>query len=636
MTPVTSSGFFRRPGTASAGRPLSRLLSYFGRYRARALSALAAMAVVSISTVVLLFLLQKVVDDVLGTGSAASVAGFGGSSEEHGAALIRWLDGLYHALRVRLSALGLETRVAVPLLLLVALVSKNFFSYISEFGLNTIGLSMVRDLRRDAYRSLLGQSSRFYTESSTGDLMSRLLSDVELIQQAFGNRLADLVQGALTLGLVLVYLFSLNARLALFVFVLGPLLLLPIVEVARRLRRTAFSSREKMGEMGALLGETLRGHRVIKTYAMEDFEASRFRQANDRYYRLARRTVRIEALNSPMMEILSGAFLAFLFIYAAGQIREQRLTPGGVISFLAALMMVYKPLKDVTRVNLAMQLALSSAQRLFEMIDRPVEILEKPGARELPRFERELRYSGVSFSYDEQPVLEHLDLVIRRGETVAIVGPSGAGKTTLVNLLPRLYDPDAGSVSIDGIDVRDVTLSSLRRQIALVTQETILFDATIAANVAYGQEPPDEEGVRRALRAAYAEEFVEALPEGLQARVGENAARLSGGQRQRIAIARAIYKDAPILILDEATSQLDAESERFVGRALANLLQGRTTLVIAHRLSTVRRADRIVVLDRGAIVEEGTHAELLTRNGVYRRLHDMQYFAGEAPWEAPA
>jgi subfamily B ATP-binding cassette protein MsbA len=594
------------------------------------------MAIVSISTVVLLFLLQKVVDDVLGTGSAAAVAGVETPGPQRGAALIQWLDGLYYALRERLAAAGLETRVAVPLLLLVALVSKNFFSYISEFGLNTIGLSMVRDLRRDAYRSLLGQSSRFYTESSTGDLMSRLLSDVELIQQAFGNRLADLVQGALTLGLVLVYLFSLNARLALFVFVLGPLLLLPIVEVARRLRRTAFSSREKMGEMGALLGETLRGHRVIKTYAMEDFEASRFRQANDRYYRLARRTVRIEALNSPMMEILSGAFLAFLFIYAAGQIREQRLTPGGVISFLAALMMVYKPLKDVTRVNLAMQLALSSAQRLFEMIDRPVEILEKPGARELPRFERELRYSGVSFSYDEQPVLEHLDLVIRRGETVAIVGPSGAGKTTLVNLLPRLYDPDAGSVSIDGIDVRDVTLSSLRRQIALVTQETILFDATIAANVAYGQEPPDEEGVRRALRAAYAEEFVEALPEGLQARVGENAARLSGGQRQRIAIARAIYKDAPILILDEATSQLDAESERFVGRALANLLQGRTTLVIAHRLSTVRRADRIVVLDRGAIVEEGTHAELLTRNGVYRRLHDMQYFAGEAPWEAPA
>ncbi|HEY7368898.1 MAG TPA: ABC transporter transmembrane domain-containing protein [Thermoanaerobaculia bacterium] len=634
MTPVTSSGFFRRPGTASAGRPLSRLLSYFGRYRARALSALAAMAVVSISTVVLLFLLQKVVDDVLGTGSAASVAGFGGSSEEHGAALIRWLDGLYHALRVRLSALGLETRVAVPLLLLVALVSKNFFSYISEFGLNTIGLSMVRDLRRDAYRSLLGQSSSFYTESSTGDLMSRLLSDVELIQQAFGNRLADLVQGALTLGLVLFYLFSLNTRLALFVFVLGPLLLLPIIEVARRLRRTAFSSREKMGEMGSLLGETLRGHRVIKTYAMEDFEAERFRQANDRYYRLARRTVRIEALNSPMMEILSGTFLAFLFIYAAGLIREQRLTPGGVISFLAALLMVYKPLKDVTRVNLAMQLALSAAQRLFEMMDRPVEILEKPGGRELPRFASELRYSDVSFSYGEQRVLENLNLVIRRGETLAIVGPSGAGKTTLVNLLPRLYDPERGSVTIDGIDVRDATLSSLRRQIALVTQETVLFDATIAANVAYGQAHPDDDRVRRALRAAYAEEFVDALPEGLQARVGENAARLSGGQRQRIAIARAIYKDAPILILDEATSQLDSESESLVSRALTNLLQGRTTLVIAHRLSTVRRADRIIVLDRGTIVEEGTHAELLTRTGVYRRLHDMQYFAGEAPGEA--
>jgi ABC-type multidrug transport system fused ATPase/permease subunit len=242
-----------------------------------------------------------------------------------------------------------------------------------------------------------------------------------------------------------------------------------------------------------------------------------------------------------------------------------------------------------------------------------------------------MRYSGVVFRYEDQPVLDGVDLVIRLGETVAIVGPSGAGKTTLVNLLPRLYDPEQGSVSVDGIDVRAVTLSSLRRQIALVTQETVLFDATIAANVAYGQAHPDEEGVRRALRAAYAEEFVDALPEGIHARVGENAAKLSGGQRQRIAIARAIYKDAPILILDEATSQLDAESESLVARALTNLLQGRTTLVIAHRLSTVRRADRIVVLDRGTLVEEGTHAELLTRNGVYRRLHDMQYFAGETP-----
>jgi subfamily B ATP-binding cassette protein MsbA len=636
MTAGTTSGFFQRPGQTPPRRPLSRLLSYFGRYKGRAIGSLLAMAVVSISTVLLLFLLQKVVDDVLGTGSGAAVAGLDASASKSGAPLVRMLDGLYHALRDRLSALGLETRVAVPLLLLVALVSKNFFSYLSEFELNTIGLSMVRDLRRDAYRRLLGQSSSFYSESATGDLMSRLLSDVELIQQAFGNRLADLVQGALTLSFVLVYLFSLNARLALYVFVLGPLLLLPIIEVARRLRRTAFSSREKMGEMGALLGETLRGHRVIKTYAMEGFEAERFKQANDRYFRLARRTVRIEALNSPMMEILSGTFLALLFIYAAGQIREQRLTPGGVISFLAALMMVYKPLKDVTRVNLAMQLALSAAQRLFEMIDKPVEILEKPGARALPPFSRDLRYERVSFRYDEEPVLDGLDLVIRRGETVAIVGPSGAGKTTLVNLLPRLYDPEQGRVTIDGHDLRDVTLTSLRRQIALVTQDTVLFDASVAANVAYGQPDPPEEAVRRALRAAYAEEFVDRLPGGLSARLGENASKLSGGQRQRIAIARALYKDAPILILDEATSQLDAESESLVSRAIANLLAGRTTLVIAHRLSTVRRADRIVVLDRGAIVEEGSHAELLTRNGLYRRLHDMQVFAGEDAGEVPA
>jgi subfamily B ATP-binding cassette protein MsbA len=614
--------------------PFRRLLAYFRPYRGRALAAFGAMAIVSLSTVLLLFLLTKIIDDVLGSGAASAFSGLGRAPARAGP-FVRWLDSIYTSARAAAQGAGIPVRFAVPILLLLALVSKNVFSYFSEFAFNGIGLSMVRDLRRDAYGRLLTQSASFYSRSTTGDLLARLLSDVELIQSAFGTRLADFVQGAVTIALVLVYVVSLNGRLSLFVLLLAPILLLPIVEVTRRLRKTTFSSRERIGEMGALLSETLRGHRVIKTYGMEGFEADRFARANDRYFRVTRRTVRIQALNSPMMEVIAGIALSAIFVYAAGQIRSGGMTVGGLVSFLAALMMLYKPLKDVTKVNMALQLALSSAQRVFELIDSKSEIPEKADARPLPPFSRSIRYENVSFRYGDEPVLENVDLTIRRGETVAIVGPSGAGKTTLVNLLPRLYDPTHGRITFDGVDLRDTTLASLRGQVGLVTQETILFDGSARENIAYGRPDAAGETVRSAAEAAFADEFVRRLPEGYETRLGEDAGRLSGGQKQRLAIARAIFKDAPILILDEATSQLDSESEALVAQALANLTSGRTTLVIAHRLSTVRRADRIVVLERGRVVESGSHAELLTRNGLYRRLHDMQFFVeSEAPAEA--
>jgi subfamily B ATP-binding cassette protein MsbA len=613
--------------------PLRRLLAYFEPYRGRALAALGAMAIVSLSTVLMLFLLTKIIDDVLGSGAAAAIPGLGHVPARAGP-FVRWLDSVYAGARSAAEGAGVPVRLAVPLLLLAALLSKNVFSYFSEFAFNGIGLSMVRDLRRDAYGRLLSQSASFYSRSTTGDLLARLLSDVELIQSAFGTRLADFVQGAVTIVLVLFYVVSLNGRLALFVLILAPVLLLPIVEVTRRLRRTTFSSRERIGEMGALLSETLRGHRVIKTYGMERFEADRFARANDRYFRVTRRTVRIQALNSPMMEVIAGVGLSAIFVYAAGQIRSGGMTVGGLVSFLAALMMLYKPLKDVTKVNMALQLAISSARRVFELIDSEREIPEKPDAVPLPPFARSIRYENVSFRYGEEPVLESIDLTIRRGETVAIVGPSGAGKTTLVNLLPRLYDPTGGRITFDGVDLRDATLASLRGQVGLVTQDTILFDGSARDNIAYGRPDASAEAVRSAADAAFADEFVSRLPEGYETRLGEDAGRLSGGQKQRLAIARALFKDAPILILDEATSQLDSESEALVAQALANLTSGRTTLVIAHRLSTVRRADRIVVLEGGRIVESGAHAELLTRNGLYRRLHDMQFFVeSEAPAE---
>jgi ATP-binding cassette, subfamily B, bacterial MsbA len=608
---------------------LPRLLRYFRRYALRATLALAAMALVAVATVSLLFLLKKVIDEVLGAGAAGALAGLGAAGSSRTAPLLALLERGYGAASAMAQAIGLDARWAVPLLLVASLLVKNVFAYLSEYALNAIGLGMVRDLRSDAYRAILDQSTRFSAETASGELMSRLLSDAEQIQAAFGSRLADFVQGTLTMILVLVYVFSLNFRLAAAFLLVAPLVVLPIAANFRSLRGSSFAARERVGEMGALLGETLRGHRLIKTFAMEDFEADRFDAANRRYYAATRQTVRLQALNSPLMEILAGIGLALVFVYAAGQIHAGLMTVGGLLSFLAAILMLYKPLKDVTKTNIVLQVALAAADRLFDVIDGKNDIVEKPGAAPLPPFSSRLRWENVHFAYGLERVLQGLDMTITRGETVALVGPSGAGKTTLVNLLPRLYDPTAGRVTIDGVDLRDVTLRSLRLQIGLVTQETILFDTSVRENIAYGEKTPSDERVRAAARAACADEFIERLPQGYDSPVGEGGRRLSGGQRQRLAIARAIYKDAPILILDEATSQLDAESEALVARALANLMRGRTTLVIAHRLSTVRRADRIAVLEGGRIVEEGSHSELLTRRGLYRRLHDMQQFADD-------
>jgi subfamily B ATP-binding cassette protein MsbA len=370
---------------------------------------------------------------------------------------------------------------------------------------------------------------------------------------------------------------------------------------------------------------------------MEGFEAARFREANQRYFRVNLKTIRIQAISSPLMEILSGTGLTLLFVYAARRIAAGAMTAGDFLSFLIALLTMYAPIKNITKVNLSLQQAISSAARIFEVIDRENDVREAPGAPPLPPIRRGIRFEDVTFRYDDTDVLHAVTFEVPAGSTVALVGPSGAGKTTLANLLPRLYDPTGGRITIDGTDVRGVTLSSLRAQMALVTQEMNLFNGTARSNIAYGRADADDAAVVEAARRARADDFLRALPDGYDTAVGEDAGRLSGGQRQRLSIARAFFRNAPILILDEATSQLDAESEAAVAEALATLMRGKTTLVIAHRLSTVRRADRIVVLDAGRIVDQGTHAELLARGGLYRRLYEMQFFDGESrPAEASA
>ena len=617
---------------------LRRLLRYLSPYRGKIAAALAAMAVVAVSTGALVFFFRSLFDDVLapagGARPTAALPALPNSS--HGAAM-RALDAGYAAFKAGIAARGIPLWAAVPALLLLSLVVKNVFSYLSEYEFNGIGLAMVRDLRADAYDHLVRQSAGFYARSTTGDLMSRLLGDVELIQGAFGTRIADLFQGVLTIAVMLGYVLSLNATLTFFALVVAPILLWPIVEISRRLRTTTFSSRERMGAIGEILQETIRGQRIVKTYGMESYEAARFREANQRYFRVNRKTIRIQALSSPLMEILSGTGLTLLFVYAARRIAAGTMTAGDFLSFLIALLTMYAPIKNVTKVNLSLQQAISSAARIFELMDRENEVREAPGATALPPIRRGIRFEDVTFRYGAADVLHGVSFEVPAGRTVALVGPSGSGKTTLANLLPRLYDPAGGRITIDGTDVRSVTLASLRAQMALVTQEMHLFNGTARSNIAYGRADADDAAVVEAARRARADEFLRALPEGYDTPVGEDAGRLSGGQRQRLSIARAFFKNAPILILDEATSQLDAESEAAVAEALSTLMRGKTTLVIAHRLSTVRRADRIVVLEAGRVVDEGTHGELLARGGLYRRLYEMQFFDGEArPAEASA
>lgn len=583
-------------------KEILRLLQYARPYRGRVILAVVAMIAYAAGSAYLAWLIKPIID--------------GGHTTEVGGQIDR-----SHAL-----AIGGGVVIAYFL--------KGVGAYASSVLMADVGQQVVRVLRNTLYRHILGQSAAFFTLHTSGQLVSRLTNDINQVQNAVSETFADLARESLAVFGFAVLLFAIDWRLALVVLVAAPLVVYPLVRLGQRVRKSTRLGQQELEHVTHLATEGFAGHRIVKAFGAEGREADRFANATAMLYRTSMKITRAVAALPPLMEFIGGLAAVGALWYGANRIQAGALTAGDFSSFLTAAFMMYQPIKKLSRVNANIQQTIAAAERIFGMLDEHTEVKEQPGAPALPRMRAGIEFRDVSFSYGTRAghfALRGASFSVRAGQVVALVGLSGAGKTTLVNLIPRFYDVTGGAILIDGVDIRDVTLASLRGQIALVTQETVLFDGTIGTNIAYGVPGAAQDRIEAAARAAHAHEFIQAMPQGYDTPIGERGHTLSGGQRQRLAIARAILKDSPLLILDEATSSLDAESELLVQDALANLMRNRTTFVIAHRLSTVRRADVILAVEAGEIVEMGAHDDLIGREGgVYAKLYALQTFDDKA------